>query len=287
MEIIKTISVGRSWTDINISSPALEQKFTYLVENISSIPLRYVVNNSTTQPTGLTESAVVMPDEVIIIPKGSSHVWFTSDVDSSSTGKILVSKALSYDIRSSIRKSPRLADTRLLTQTLTQNEIGSIEGRLYFYLVDISIPASTTRWLSFQCPSDKECAILSINASPSYTGFELQIVEGSSGLGSGTQILPKSRNRNYGVNSTASISLLTNSPTTPGTIYDIPVFIPLSGTNPAQRQATVGSREEGYLVYGKGSGYQLKMINTSTEINRVILRVSWLEATDNILDDVS
>lgn len=62
------------------------------------------------------------------------------------------------------------------------------------------------------------------------------------------------------------------------------LYVPLSGSNPSQRTASTSSRVQGYSIFNKNSNFQINLINTSGNQNRVVFKLYWLEAGTPIVE---
>lgn len=272
-----------TWTNLYTVS-GFDSKFSYLLENISEVPIRIYFGSSVTNVDKSTVN-IISSKEEFYVPSQMEGVFVIAD-STYGLGRLAAHKVFASDVRSSSRKFLRLIEPRILTQTLTQIEAASIDGRLYSAIVDLTIVNGGNTWIDFIVPSDKECAIVSTNFTPFYTGFEARTYVGSTGKTNASLITPVKSNQGFGSNSTMSIHVLSGNPTGIGSLYDIPSFIPASGSNPSQRSSASSSRDQGYQIFPKGSNFQVNLINTSGNANRVIFKIVWLEAGETIIDNL-
>lgn len=277
---VKIIAPGigtNTWTNI-FDIVQVDPKYAHVIENVSSVGIRLALNNETLSE--VKNCILLEPNEEFFIQPN----WGVASViaEGTSPGKISIRRAESTDIRSAMRKITGLSDPRILTQTLTQIEAASIEGRLFQLTVDVSIPTGATEWFEFTAPVDKECAFVDWSFSPFYTGFEGKVVTGSTGGTQGTSYGNRNLNLKYPTNSAALFEAIIGTPTQ-GTVYFIPVFIPVSGNNPNTRSAGISSTSSGYKIIPAGGSFRLQLINSSGNANRVVFSLTWLEAPPSVL----
>lgn len=277
MKIIAPGIGTNAWTNI-FDIVQVDPKYAHIIENVSSVGIRLALNNETLSE--VKNCILLQPNEDFFIQPN----WGVASVIAEGTapGKISIRRAESTDIKAAMRKIAGLSDPRVLTQTLTQIEAASIEGRLFQLTVDVILPAGVTQWFEFIAPTDKECAFTDWNFAPFYTGFEAKIITGSTGGVVGTSYTNRNVNLKYGTNSTAQFRSLTGNPTG-GAVYFIPAFIPVSGVNPNNRATGVSSASSGYRIIPAGGSFRMELINTSGNANRVVISLTWLEAPTSVL----
>lgn len=276
MKIISPKIPTTQWLDI-FSLSNVDPKYAHVIENVSEVGIRLAINGE--QITERQNCILLEPNEEFFIQPN----WGVASVvaEGSAQGRISIRRAESTDIRSAMRKVTGLSDPRILTQTLTQIEIASIEGRLFHCTVDVTIAADATYWINFQSPVDKECAFTDWTFSPFYTGFEAKVMTGVTGGVTGINYPNRNSNLKYG-SSTATLTQLTGTPTG-GSIFFIPVFIPASAGNNNNRDRGINSVSTGYRIIPSNSNFQLQLINTSGNANRVVMTLTWLEAPVSVL----
>lgn len=278
MKIISGNIPNTSWISF-YDIDNVDRKNTYVIENISSIPVRISINDESLSE--MKFCPIIQPNEEFFIQKNLTSVRLLSD--GNQLAKISIRIADASDIRVSLRKIDRLSDPRVLTQSLTQVEAASIEGRIFYSLIDISLASSETKWFNFVTPIDKEIAVVNLEITPALTGFESKLYVNSSGMTNQNSYPIKSMNKFYG-SSSLTINSLTSEPTTIGTLDDILLYVPLSGNNASQRTASTSSRVQGYSIFNKNSNFQINFINTSGTQNRVVFKLYWLEAGTPIVE---
>lgn len=278
MKIISGNIPNTSWMSF-YDIENVDRKNNYVIENISSIPVRISINDESLSE--MKFCPIIQPNEEFFIQKNLTSVRLLSD--GNQLAKISIRIADASDIRVSLRKIDRLSDPRVLTQSLTQVEAASIEGRVFYSLIDINLASAETKWFNFVTPIDKEIAIVNLEITPALTGFESKLYVNSSGMTNQNTYPIKSMNKFYG-SSSLTINSLTSEPTTIGTLEDILLYVPLSGSNPSQRTASTSSRVQGYSIFNKNSNFQINLINTSGNQNRVVFKLYWLEAGTPIVE---
>lgn len=278
MKIISPPVSSTVWLNL-YSVLGMDNRYSYIIENVSSVGIRLSLQNETLSEK--SNCILISPGEEFFIPANTASARVVTD-STYSDGRIVLRRPDITDMRSSLRKIQRLSDPRVLTQTLTQVEAGSIEGRVFYTLIDVTIPSAGIQWYNLTTPADKEFAIVLTDITPSYTGFELQLYRNSTGLVKGAAQPIKQMNKFYG-STTTVINTLT-SPPTAGILEDILLYVPVAGANPSQRQTSESSRSQGYMIFPAASDLQLKLINTSGNNNRVIIKIYWLEAGVNVLE---
>lgn len=276
MKIISPKISTTAWVDLFAIS-GVDPKYAHVIENVSEIGIRLALNG---------ETLAERPNCILLNPNEEFFIqpnWGIASViaEGNAPGRISIRRAESTDIKSALRKVVGLSDPRVLTQTLSQIEVASIEGRLFHCTVDISIPAGSSSWFSFQSPVDKECAFTDWVFSPFYTGFEARVITGATGGVLSTTYPNRSSNLKYNP-STATFRSLTGTPTG-GSIFFIPVFIPASAGNNNNRDRGINSVSTGYKIIPANSGFQIELINTSGNANRLIMTLTWLEAPASVL----
>lgn len=282
MELLYVNSVSHEWLNL-ITFNSLDPKYSYTVENVGSTELRFTVKS--TQPTFEYDDLFILAEgEQYTFPKGSVGIYFLNEETTQTLGKVAIAKTGATDITAALRKSERLAEPRLLVQTNSQLEAASIEGRMHFLLLDISMAIGETKWITFRAPADKEVAVISRVFQPAYTGFEYDVYVGSSGFTNDTTLTPKRMNLSYGTTSTAVIRTLTGAPSVVGTLHDIPVFQKEAGQNVNLRAVGTSSLDQGYQIYGPSNGFEGKLVNTSGVINRVVARIEYMEVPLTLLE---
>lgn len=263
-----------SW--LNISTlPGFNINSSYIIENISKVIIRVFIGED---PANIDKDSlnIISPNEQFYVQSGLSNVFLIAD-SIYSDGIISLTSVDKGDLRPALRKLTGLNDPRLLTIAMTQTEGSSIDGRLYQAIIDITVPSGANAWVDFVVPTGANCAVVGFNITPFYTGMECRTYYNSTGKIQQTAITPISLNKAVSVTPNVSVRTLTAPPTTIGSLYDIPIFIPANGTNPAQRAAASASRESGYQVFPGNSSFQYNLINSSGNANRVILKVVWIE----------
>ncbi|BBK09300.1 hypothetical protein [Klebsiella phage 05F01] len=278
MKIISGNIPNTSWMSF-YDIENVDRKNNYVIENISSIPVRISINDESLSE--MKFCPIIQPNEEFFIQKNLTSVRLLSD--GNQLAKISIRIADASDIRVSLRKIDRLSDPRVLSQSLTQVEAASIEGRVFYSLIDINLAPAETKWFNFLTPIDKEIAVVNLEITPALTGFESKLYVNSSGMTNQNTYPIKSMNKFYG-SSSLTINSLTSEPTTIGTLEDILLYVPLSGSNPSQRTASTSSRVQGYSIFNKNSNFQINLINTSGNQNRVVFKLYWLEAGTPIVE---
>lgn len=282
MELLYVNSVGHTWLDL-IAFNSLNTKYSYTIQNIGTTEVRF--SSKATQPSFDYDDLFILAEgEKYTFPKGQAGIFFLNEETTQTQGKIAIAKTGATDITAALRKSERLAEPRLLVQTNTQLEAASIEGRMHFLLLDITMAIGETKWITFRAPADKEVAVISRVFQPAYTGFEYDVYVGSSGFTNDQTLTPKRMNLSYGTTSTAVIRTLTGAPSVVGTLHDIPVFQKEAGQNPSQRAVGTSSLDQGYQIYPASGGFEGRLINTSSVVNRVVVRIEWMEVPLTLLE---
>lgn len=276
MKIISPRISTTAWTDL-FTIPGIDPKYAHVVENVSEVGIRLALNGETLDEK---QSCILLdPNEEFFIQPN----WGVTSVIAEGTnpGRISIRRAENTDIRSAMRKISGLSDPRILTQTLSQIEVASIEGRLFHCTVDVTIPVGGTVWYNFKSPIDKECAFTDWSFSPFYTGFEVKVLTSVTGGTLGTTYPSRNSNLKFPT-STATFRALTGTPTG-GTIFFIPTFIPASAGNNNNRDRGINSLSTGYKVIPADGTFQMQIINTSGNENRFIMTLTWLEAPTSVL----
>lgn len=279
MKIISPKIPTTQWLDI-FSLSNVDPKYAHIIENVSEVGIRLAINGE--QITERQNCILLEPNEEFFIQPN----WGVASVvaEGSAQGRISIRRAENTDIRSSMRKISGLTDPRVLTQTLTQVEAASIEGRAYYTLLDVTLSAGQTLWYNFSLPQNKTFAIFLTDITPFYTGFESKLYSNSTGMTNDTAVTIRNMNKVIG---TVDVSChkLTAAPTTLGILEDILLFVPPDGSNPAQRTASASSRSQGYLIFNSEHTLQVSLANSSGNANRVIFKIYWLEASSTITEN--
>lgn len=282
MQLIYTNNISNQWVDL-ISENSLNTKYSYTVMNIGATSIRF--SSGSTQPSFDYDDLFILAEgEKYTFPKGQAGIFFLNEETTQTQGKIAIAKTGSTDITAALRKSDRLAEPRLLVQTNSQLEAASIEGRMHFLLLDITMAIGETKWITFRAPADKEVAVISRVFQPAYTGFEYDVYVGSSGFTNDATLTPKRMNLSYGTISAAVIHTLSAPPTSIGTLHDIPVFQKEAGQNVNLRAVGTSALDQGYQIYGPSNGFEGKLVNTSGVINRVVARIEYMEVPLTLLE---
>lgn len=282
MELLYVNSVNHEWLNL-IAFNSLDTKYSYTVENTGSTELRF--SSGSAQPSFDYDDLFILNEgEKYTFPKGQAGIYFLNEETTQTLGKIAIAKTGATDVTAALRKSSRLAEPRLLVQTNTQIEAASIEGRMHFLLLDLTMAVGETKWITFRAPADREVAIISRVFQPAYTGFEYDVYINSTGFTNDQVVTPKRMNLSYGTTSSAVIRTLTTPPTNIGTLHDIPVFSKEAGLNVNQRAVGTNASDQGYQTYAPSSGFEGKLVNTSGQINRVVARIEWMEVPLTLLE---
>lgn len=276
MKIITPTVPHNAWLDI-FTIAGVDPKYSYVIENVSEVAIRLAMNNETYAERH--NCILLKPNEEFFI----QPAWGVASVTAQAvgSGKIAIRRAENTDIRAAMRKIVGLSDPRVLTQSLTQIEAASIEGRLFQATIDITVPISATSWFEFKAPTDKECAFTEFSFMPFYTGFEARVVTGSTGGTVGTIHPNRNANLRYDTPSSAVINSLTGTPTA-GTLFSLPCLVPASGNNTNNRSTGTTSLVSGYRIVPASGSLRFQMINTSGLDNRVVVTLTWLEAPPSV-----
>lgn len=144
MKIISGNIPNTSWMSF-YDIENVDRKNNYVIENISSIPVRISINDESLSE--MKFCPIIQPNEEFFIQKNLTSVRLLSD--GNQLAKISIRIADASDIRVSLRKIDRLSDPRVLTQSLAQVEAASIEGRVFYSLIDTNLASAETKWFNF------------------------------------------------------------------------------------------------------------------------------------------
>ena len=175
-----------------------------------------------------------------------------------------------------VREYDSTAQPRLLTTTITQAEIATLEGDRYSAQADFTLANGGIQYLQFTMPS-----ILSQKVSgfifrdiKSSDGIDFDLFWEPTGMVKGNSIPIFNENQLSPKNPQTEYTLVT-SVTTEGVIRESNFSIPGQGNRGLSGEINPAT---GYRVYAPDSVALLKIENTSSSTNRVLITYSWVES---------
>lgn len=275
-DFIAPVPVSALFTD-SIALSGLNSNIPIKAFNIGTEQIRYTV--SATQPSASAEmqSQWLNVGESITIPP-NTKVWMACV----SQSYVNLQYADNWTVESALRVYPALTQPKLQASIVTNAESFALLGILYRCIIEFdALAAGASQWVRFIAPADKEVTIISRNMASKNSGAEYRLFAGSSGLTIGAAKPAYNVNRRINSSPTSLINLVT-AVTTPGTDMGPVMYIGAGQSGVGNSQAGTSSRETGFTIYPKGTGFEAKITNLSTATNDIKLTLDFAEIPSSV-----
>lgn len=270
-DFIAPVPVSALFTD-SVALSGLNSNIPIKAFNIGTEQIRYTV--SATQPSASAEMQAqwLNVGESITIPP-NTKVWMACV----SQSYVNLQYADNWTVESALRVYPALTQPKLQASIITNAESFALLGILYRCVVEIdTLAAGSSQWIRFVAPADKEVTIISRNLASKNSGAEYRLFVGSSGLTLGATKPAYNVNRRINTSPTSLINLV-SAVAIPGTDMGPIMYIGAGQSGVGNSQAGTSSRETGFTIYPKNTGFEAKITNLSTATNDIKLTLDFAE----------
>lgn len=274
-DFIAPVAIAPSFTDV-VANSGLNSNIPIIAFNIGTEQIRYTV--SALQPSAAAEnqSRWLNVGESITIPP-NTKVWMAC-VNSSF---INLQYADNWSLEAALRVYPELTQPKLQTSIITNAESFALLGILYRCIIEIdALAAGASQWIRFVAPSDKEVTIISRNLASKNSGAEYRLFVGSTGITPGASKPAYNVNRRINTSPASLINLATV--TTPGTDFGPVMYTGAGASGVGNAQAGTSSRESGFTIYPKNTGFEAKVTNLSSAANDIKVTIEFAEIPPSV-----
>ena len=272
---IAPVLVSALFTD-TVSLSGLNANYPIVAFNIGNEQVRYTVSASQPLATAENQSRWLNVGESITIPP-NTKVWMACI----SSGFVNLQYADNWSLESAMRVYPALTQPKLQTSIITNAESFALLGILYRCIIEVdALAAGASQWIRFIAPADKEVTIISRNLASKNSGAEYRLFVGSTGVTPGAAKPAYNVNRRINTSPTSLINLA--AVTTPGTDFGPVMYTGSGASGVGNAQAGTSSRESGFTIYPKNTGFEAKVTNLSSASNDIKVTIEFAEIPPSV-----